>query len=220
MRNIIASILIILTVAMIELLLVQPAQAADNSIYIDSIATNNTVTINQDGTGHVAGVAIGAYLPTVANDLKTGYGIGTSPYTGQGISEFNSVSITQQGPGIKTSTVEIPQGAYNNITTFQDGTGNHTTAIQNLQGNSNTISVYQDGTGNHAMNIVGGNGTTNSNNTINTTQTGAGDKTFNLNLNGTNGATVTVQQTNPTTTNTGSMAIQCTTCGSYSYVRQ
>ena len=212
MRNLIALMFI--------MSLFRPAHAADNSIYIDSVATNNIIKINQDGSGHVAGVAIGAYLPTNANDLKTGYGIGTSPYTGQGISEFNSVSITQQGPGIKTSTVEIPQGAYNSITTFQDGTGNHTMAIQNLQGNSNAISVYQDGAGNHAMNIVGGNGTTNSNNTINTTQTGTGDKTFNLNLNGTNGATVTVQQTNPTTANAGSMAIQCTTCGSYSYVRQ
>lgn len=194
--------------------------AQPNYIYVDQIGSNNTVEINQDGSGHVAGVATGGYLPTNSNDLKTGYNIGTQPYLGTVTSDFNSVNITQQGAGSKTATVEIPNGSYNNITTFQDGTGNHTAAVQNLQGNSNNISIFQDGGGNHSMNIVGGTGTTNSNNAINTTQTGSGDKSFTLNLNGTNGAQVTVQQTNPTTPNSGSMSIQCTTCGTYNYTRQ
>ena len=172
------------------------AHAADNSIYIDSVGNYNQVTITQDGSGHIAGVAIGAYLPSNSNDLKTGYGIGNTPYLGQGTSEFNYVSITQQGLGTKTTTVEIANGSNNNI------------------------SILQDGSGNHTMNIISNIGTTNSNNTINTTQTGSGDKSFALTMAGSNGANVTVQQTNPTQANTGSMTIQCNPCGSYSYIRQ
>jgi hypothetical protein len=97
--------------------------------------------------------------------------------------------------------------------------GNHTTTIQNLVGNANSINSNQTGSGNHTLSILGQLGTTNSGNTISSIQSGSGDKSFALGLNGTAGATVTIQQTNPAQANTGSMAIQCTTCGSYSYVR-
>lgn len=196
------------------------AKAADSSIYIDSVGSNNTIIISQDGTEHLAAVSVGATLPTNSNDLKTGYGIGTRNYLGSGSSDYNYVSISQQGLGFKTSTVEIPNGANNNITLYQDGLGNHTAAIQNLQGNNNAISVSQDGSGNHTFNVINGTGTANSNNNVTGVQTGSGDKSFTLNMNGTNGATVSVQQTNPTQANSGSMSIQCTTCGSYSYTRQ
>ena len=194
--------------------------AQSNYVYVDQIGDSNQVTINQDSTGHVAAIAIGAYLPTYSNDLKTGYGIGSRPSFSGNANEFNTINITQQGVGTKTSTVEVASGSYNNITTFQDGTGNHTSAIQNLQGNSNNINIFQDGAGNHTMNIIGGVGTTNTNDIVNSTQTGAGDKSFTLNFNGSNGAQVTIQQTNPTQPNAGSMTIQCTTCGAYSYIRQ
>jgi hypothetical protein len=59
---------------------------------------------------------------------------------------------------------------------------------------------------------------------VNATQSGGvgADKSFSLNMNGTTGATVTVQQTNPTQSNSGSMSISCTSgsCGGYSYIRQ
>jgi hypothetical protein len=192
-------------------------RAQPNSIYIDQIGNSNQITIVQDGTGHTAGVAIGTYLPTNTNDLTTGYGIGTQGYVG--LAEFNTVNIQQQGPGTKTATAEIASGSYNNVTVFQDGTGNHTAAIQNLTGSNNNLSISQTGSGNHSMTVSSGANTTNSNDTVTATQSGAGDKSFTLNLNGTNGASVTVQQTNPTQANSGSMTIQCVTCGAYSYIR-
>ena len=169
--------------------------AQNNYIYIDQVGNNNQVTVTQDGPGHVAAVAIGATLPVTANDLKTGYGLGTTPYNGVGTSEYNTVTISQQGVGSHTTTVELPRASSNLITVDQSGAGNHTFGISSTA-NTNNI-----------------------NNTISATQSGTGDKAFALTLDGTNGATVTVQQTNPTQANTGAMTIQCTTRGSYSYIR-
>lgn len=165
-------------------------------VYIDQVGSNNQIRVEQDGGGHVAAVAIGAYLPTNNNDLKTGYGIGTNPYLGFTTSEFNNISVKQAGPGMQTTKIELPNAS------------------------SNFITVDQSGSANHTFNIVSGANTTNVNNTINATQSGSAPKDFTLNMNGSNGAQVTVQQTNPTQPNTGSMTIQCTTCGAYSYIRQ
>ena len=194
--------------------------AQSNSVYVDQVGTSNQIVINQDGTGHTAGVAVGTYLPTNPNDLITGYGIGTQNYGG--VAEYNYVGIRQQGPGSMTATVEIPNGSYNFATIFQDGAGNHKASILNLTGSSNNISISQFGGGNHEFNVVNTPSTTNSNNIITATQDGnaGADKTFNLTLSGTLGATVSVQQTNSTQANTGSMTIQCNPCGAYSYVRQ
>ena len=169
--------------------------AQSNYIYIDQVGNNNQVSVTQDGTGHVAAVAIGATLPANTNDLKTGYGIGTTPYNGVGASEYNNVTIGQQG------------------------VGNHTTTIELSRASSNLINVTQEGVGNHTFNLTATTNTNNVNNTISATQSGTGDKAFALTLDGTNGASVTVQQTNPTQANTGAMTIQCTTCGAYSYIR-
>ena len=176
-----------------------PGRAQPSYVYIDQIGNNNTIKVQQDGGGHVAAVAIGAYLPANDNDLKTGYNIGINPYLGLGIggsvSEFNYVGISQSGPGMHTTKIELPNASYN------------------------IISVTQDGSANHTFNLTSGAGTTNVNNTVTALQTGSAPKDFTLNMNGTNGAQVTVQQTNPTQANSGSMTIQCTTCGAYSYIR-
>jgi hypothetical protein len=169
--------------------------AQNNYVYIDQVGDNNQITVTQDGTGHLAAIAIGATLPHYINDLKTGYGIGTTPYIGSGVSEYNTVSITQQGPASHTTTVELPR-ASNNI-----------------------IMVDQSGSANHSLKISSTANTNNVNNTISATQSGSAEKSFALTLDGTNGASVTVQQTNPTQTNGGSMTIQCQTCGAYSYIR-
>ena len=169
--------------------------AQNNYIYIDQVGNNNQVTVTQDGTGHLAAVAIGATLPTNTNDLKTGYGLGTTPYNGTGTSEYNNVTINQQGVGSHKTTVELPLAS------------------------SNLINLSQEGAGNHTFSLTATSNTNNINNTISATQSGSGDKAFALTLDGTNGAAVTVQQTNPTQANTGAMTIQCTTCGSYSYIR-
>jgi hypothetical protein len=171
------------------------SQAQSSYVYIDQVGNNNQIKVEQDGTGHLVGVAVGAYLPTNNNDLKTGYTIGNNPYLGAGTSDFNNISIKQTGPGMQTTKIELPSASYNLITVDQSGSANHT------------------------FNIVSGANTTNINNTISATQSGSAQKDFTLNMNGSNGATVTVQQTNPTQANTGSMTIQCTTCGAYSYIR-
>jgi hypothetical protein len=168
--------------------------AQNNYIYIDQVGNNNQVSITQDGTGHLAAVAVGATLPAT-NDLKTGYGIGTTPYNGVGTSEYNNVTIGQQGVGSHKTTVELPLAS------------------------SNLITVDQSGASNHTFSLTATSNTNNINNTISATQSGTGEKSFALTLDGTNGATVTVQQTNPTQANTGAMTIQCTTCGAYSYIR-
>ena len=180
---------------LVNILLSAGAYAQNNYIYIDQVGNNNQVSITQDGTGHVAAVAIGATLPTNANDLKTGYGLGATPYTGIGVSEYNNVTINQQGVGSHTTTIELPRATNNLINVDQSGASNHTFSVSSTA-NTNNI-----------------------NNTVLATQSGSGEKSFALTLDGTSGATVTVQQTSPTQANTGAMTIQCTTCGSYSYIR-
>jgi hypothetical protein len=184
------------------------------NVYIDQVGDNNTINITQSDGNHYARVALGANLSSEswvnANNPTTGITAG---------SDANYVRITQQGIGDKKSAVEIPNGYSNSIILFQDGVGNHTTSIQNLTGNANTINSNQTGSGNHTLNITGQSGTINNGNTITSTQSGFGDKSFSLGLNGTSGANVVIQQTNPNQINTGSMIIQCITCGNYSYIR-
>jgi len=171
-----------------------------NLVYVDQIGNNNTVIIGQDGLAHSATVTLGKDSPV----------------------DNTYINITQQGTGAKTAGVDIPSGYNNSVVMFQDGSGNHTAAIQNLNGAANNMNFSQTGAGNHSITVTGAPGTTNSGDTINSTQSGGAgaDKSFQLNLNGTSGATVNVQQTNPTTPNAGSMTIQCITCGTYNYTRQ
>lgn len=171
---------------------------ADNLITVDQIGSYNTVVVTQDGTTQSATVNLGK---TSAVD---------NTY----------IAITQQGTGNKTAAVDMPSGYNNSVVMFQDGAGNHTAAIQNLNGSANNINFSQTGAGNHSLTVVGATGSTNSGDTITATQSGIGDKSFQLNLNGTAGATVNIQQTNPTQSNTGAMTIQCNPCGAYSYTRQ
>ena len=184
------------------------------NVYIDQVGDNNTINIAQSDGNHYARVAVGANLPVGSWTNPVNVTTGTTV-----ASDANYIRITQQGTGDKKAAVEIPNGYSNSVILFQDGVGNHTTAIQNLVGNANTINANQTGAGNHTLNITGQTGTTNSGNTVTAIQSGAGDKSFNLNLTGTAGATILVQQTNPAQANTGSMTIQCSTCGNYSYIR-
>ena len=175
------------------------AYAGDNTINIDQVGNNNSVTITQDGTDHTATVELG----------KTTAGSG------------NVVTIEQRDTP-KTSVVEIKTGINNGVNILQQGTGNHVASIQNFIGSGNNISVDQGGAGNHTFTVANNSSNTNNGNTVTATQSGGSgaDKTFNLLLNGATGAGVTVTQTNPTQANQGSMTIQCNPCGSYSYIRQ
>lgn len=196
--HIFALILAVVTMAAIELVTFKPARAADNTITIDQIGSYNTTQVAQDGIGHAVSIKTGQ-----DSDVDNTY-----------------IAITQSGTGAKNAYVDIRSGTNNGITVNQDGTGNHTAAVQNLSGSANNITIGQTGSGNHSMTIAATLGTTNSGNTITTEQSGSADKTFNLTLGGTNAATVNVQQTNPTTANTGAMTIQCNPCGAYNYTRQ
>lgn len=194
-------ILGLILAAILLLLLPDKAWPADNQIYIDQInnSSGNTVMVSQDGTGHYAKVNIGA---TAASD-------------------YNNVAVTQTG-GAKTAKVEIKTGVSNGIIVNQDGAGTHKTDVQNLNGSANNISVTQTGAGSHEMNIVGYAGTTNSGNTITATQNGGvgSEKWFAINLGGSSGATVNVNQ-GGAGINASSMLINCMpgTCGTYSFNR-
>jgi len=176
--------------------------AQNNAIYIDQVGSSNQLTVSQQGIGHSATITMGKEASV----------------------DSSSVSVTQQGTGAKTATVELPSGFNNTVGITQDGSGQHTTSILNFTGSANSVSVSQTGAANNTFTVVGGQGTTNSANTITATQTGnaGADKAFTLNMNGTVGASVTVQQTNPTQPNSGSMSINCVSgsCGAYSYIRQ
>jgi hypothetical protein len=176
------------------------APSGSNSIYIDQIGSYNSVTINQDGTGHSAVVTMGL---TSAVDNTT-------------------VSIDQKDSGAKTARVDIPGGFNNSVNILQQGAGNHVASITNLNGIGNSVTINQGGAGKHTLEIVGAAGSQNNGNTITATQTGGvgADKTFNLGLNGWN-TNVTIEQTNPTTAGQGGMNITCgNSCGTtpWSYI--
>ena len=180
------------------LLLLSFGAYADNSINIEQIGDNNQYTIHQEYNGKTTNIILGKIAP----------------------SDNNTISITQQDTGSHSASVELPNGINNGVSIVQSGSGNQTTSIQNFIGSSNNISINQSGSSNNTFNVIGTN--TNNANTISATQSGitGADKSFTLNMNGTNGANVTVQQTNPTQSNVGSMSIQCYTgCSNYSYIR-
>ena len=181
------------------LLLSFAAYAGDNTINIDQVGDNNSITITQDGTDHTATVELG----------KTTVGSG------------NTVTIEQRDAA-KTAVVEIKTGINNGVNILQQGAGNHVAALQNFIGSGNNIAIDQSGAGNHTFTVSNTSSNTNNGNTVTATQSGGSgaDKTFNLLLNGALGAGVNVTQTNPTQANQGSMSIQCNPCGSYSYIRQ
>ena len=182
----------------ILLILFGVVQAEQNQIYIEQIGINNQFIINQDGIGH--SVIINAGL---ASSLDS-----------------STVSISQQGLGIKSASVELPSGYNNTVNISQDGLGAQTALIQNFSGSANNISILQSGSSNNTFSLIGSG--TNNANTISVVQNGlvGADKSFTLNMTSTNGATVNISQTNSTAANSGSMTISCLVgCGTYSYSR-
>jgi hypothetical protein len=177
------------------------APSPNYSVYIEQVGDNNTVAVTQQDDHHRAAVTLGK----------------------QSAADSNAVTITQRDPGQKTAAVDLPSGINNTVNINQQGLGQHNTGIINLNGSVNNIAVDQSGDGNHTFTVLGAPGTTNSGNTITATQSGGvgADKNFQLNMNGTSGANVSVTQSNPTQPNTGSMSITCSTgsCGNYTYTR-
>ena len=149
-----------------------PAFAADNTIHIQNIGDNNQVIITQQGNGHEAYVAIE-------------------------YSDNNVVNIDQKDYGIKKSLIDIKGGINNGIQVNQQDSGSHISLID-FSGSSNNITITQGGGGNHSAFIFGSTGTINDANNITIEQQGGSgvDKTFNLDLHGSAGATVAIQQLN------------------------
>lgn len=173
--------------------------AIDNSVTIEQIGNNNTTVVTQEGVGNSATIITGK-----TSDVDGTY-----------------ISILQQGNN-KSASVEIKSGINNTVYFVQQDAGNHMASIQNLNGSSNSISLTQQGSGNHEFNIIGAAGVTNSNNSITASQTGdtGSEKWFNLYMNGSQGATVNVQQ-GGTGQNQSSMNVQCApgTCGNFNFSR-
>lgn len=174
--------------------------SVDCSIYIDQIGDNNTITVSQDGA-HRAAVVMGKVAQT----------------------DGNAITIDQKDPGLKTVSIELLSGINNGINITQQGTGSHTTGIMNLAGTANNITVNQSGAGNHQLSVLADTGTNNSANNIIATQSGGvgADKFFQLNLKGSQGATVNILQNSLTTPDSASMNVQCAPgmCGTFSYTK-
>lgn len=176
------------------------AQCIDCNVYIDQIGDNNNITVAQDGA-HRAAIVMGKNSQT----------------------DGNTIGIDQKDPGLKTVSIELLSGINNGINITQQGTGTHTTGIMNLAGSANNITVNQSGAGNHQLSVLADSGTTNSANTITANQSGSAgaDKFFQLNLKGSQGATVNILQNNLTTPDSASMNVQCAPgmCGTFSYTK-
>lgn len=172
--------------------------AADNTITVDQIGSNNTISITQEGLGHSATISVGSI-----SDV-----------------DYSVFNIVQQGAA-KTASVEVKSGLNNGIDISQSGSGNHTANIQNLQGSGNNITIGQSGAGSHTL-IVDSNNV-NTGNTITTAQSGGvgADKWFKVYLYGATNATLNVLQDSATTPDQASIMINCAvgTCGSYSYIK-
>ena len=202
-KNFRLGILMVITPFLIFVILAvfmpKKAFAADNSVIIDQVGSYNTINISQEGSDHKAKVVLGA-VSAVDN---------------------TTVSIDQKDSGPKFTSIRIDSGINNGVNVLQQGSGSHS-SIMNLTGSGNSVTLDQSGSGNHTFNVVAGTGTINNGNTINASQNGGAgaDKWFQVNLSGATGATVNVQQTNPTQANQGSMNIQCSSgCGTWSYTR-
>jgi hypothetical protein len=189
----------IFLVIILSLLYTKKAFAADNSVIIDQVGSYNDINVSQQGSGHYAKVVLGT-VSAVDN---------------------TTVSVDQKDSGPKFTSIRIDSGINNGVNVLQQGSGSHS-SIMNLTGSGNNINLDQNGAGNHTFNIVAGTGTINNGNTVNAVQSGGvgADKWFQVNLSGANGATVNVQQTNPTQASQGSMNIQCSSnCGTWAYTR-
>jgi len=152
------------------------------------------------------------------------------------VGDSNNIFVEQVTNGNPQATI-LNQGDSNNFTIIQEVNGNHQAFIgtppvgKNYDGtyntntnaannNNNTLTIVQSGSGNHtaAINLDGT--TSNSNNGAAIHQSGDADKSFVLNLSG-SGITAKVLQDNPIVPDSGSMSIQCLTppCSGYSYTK-
>jgi len=144
------------------------------------------------------------------------------------IGDNNTAYVKQVDSGNQQAMV-VTHGDSNNITILQHDRGDHRATVgadgmvaSNSINSGNDITILQTGDGNHRASVVMSDPVSNSNNTASIMQRGSvgADKSFVLQLSGSNiGATVV--QDNLTTPDAAKMSISCYTgsCKGYSYVK-
>jgi hypothetical protein len=176
----------------------QTNSITQNSIYINSTGSNNSVYIEQfSKQNQIRGVngAQAMLINGSGNSVTINQGTATTPI-GKNLAEVsvtgnnNIVSLTQQYGG-KYAEI-VTNGLGNQISAQQKDAGGKSLFI-NALGNSNNISTLQQGTGNHFLDISTPFGGA----TVSVTQLGSSMKQFQLLLNSP-GIGVTVTQNNLT----------------------
>lgn len=193
----------------------------NNSVYIENVGENTTVTIEQFSRYNQVRGINGyqyAYIDGDNNNLTIYQGTASTPI-GNNLAEVsilgdsNSVSLTQQHNS-KYSQISIVGGS-NTLSLQQKDAGGKAMFV-NVPSSGNNITAIQSGSGNHFtdLNILYGGAT------INLTQSGTAQKMFSLTINSPN-VGVTVSQTNTATSDSAAMSITCTTgpCTGYSYTK-
>jgi len=199
----------------------QTNSITQNSIYINSTGSNNSVYIEQFSKQNQIRGVNSAQAMTIngsGNGIIINQGTATTPI-GKNLAEvsvtgnYNIISLTQQHNS-KYAEI-ITNGLSNQILAQQKDAGGKSLFISAL-GNSNNISTLQEGTGNHFLDISAPFGGA----TVSVTQVGSFTKQFQLLLNSP-GIGVTVTQNNLTTADSAKMEITCTTgpCNGYSYTK-
>lgn len=113
---------------------------------------------------------------------------------------FFSLTVLSGTAALAQNTATInQQGSTHDVTVVQRGTGNNSVVNQGNRGASNSVVITQSG-GNNVANITQGNpdGSTESQNTVTTSQSGEGETIINQTK---DGNTISVYQSGPATDN-------------------
>lgn len=199
----------------------QTNSITNNSVYIENVGDNTTITIEQFSKYNQVRGINGyqyAYIDGDNNSLTIYQGTASTPI-GNNLAEVsilgdsNNVSLTQQHNS-KYSQISIVGGS-NTLALQQKDAGGKAMFV-NVPSSGNNITAIQSGSGNHFtdLNILYGGAT------VNLTQSGTAQKLFSLTINSPN-VGVTVSQTNTATSDSAAMTITCTTgpCIGYSYTK-
>ncbi len=192
-----------------------------SSIYIESYGDYNNVYVEQKSINNaVRGINGAQYMLLNGSNNNITINQGTAgTLVGQNLAEIsiigpnNTLNLLQQYNN-KYSEIAV-NGTGNNLTLQQKDSGGKS-LFMNIGSNSNTVSVLQQGSGNHFVDITSPFGGAN----VNITQDGSAQKLFSLILNSSN-VGVTIIQNNPTTSDSATMSITCSTppCTGYTYTK-
>lgn len=199
----------------------QIATVSTSGIYIENQGNFNTVTIEQFSRENMVRGVDGAQRALISglyNTVTIYQGTATTP-VGDNLLEMsvtgnsNQINVTQQHNAKYT---ELKVTGSSNVLNVQQKDAGAKNAFLNVNGGFNNIDLLQQGSSQHFADI----NILTSSNTILMNQSGAAQKLFSLTINSPN-VGVTINQTNPTVSDSASMTITCTTgpCNGYTYTR-